>query len=1031
MGLVPSREQVAVRRGGMQIGPLSPELRQDPSTDAGSRALSDLATTLQQTLGDAFRVDRELGGGGMSRVFVAHDLSLDRDVVIKVLSAESTEGVSADRFRREIQLIARLQHPHVVSILSAGAAGGSLYYMMPFVTGETLRARIAREGPLPVQAVVRVLLEVLDALEFAHEHGVVHRDIKPENILLSSRHAVVADFGIAKALTESGTLTSAGFALGTPTYMAPEQATADPSTDHRADLYSVGVLGYELLTGAPPFGGNPQQLITAHLTQPPVSIQARRADVPDALAEVIMHALAKDPNDRPQSAREMAAAVQSVTTPLAMAGRTTPPVKRWRTPLIAVAAALVVAAGVYVAKARSKSESTPGAVAAGADVIAVMPLGAVSDSSLARLGQDLVVTLSANLDGVGSLHTVDAATLLMRARKLPSPLPIADARTAARELGASSVLTGTLLRQGDRVRASVTLHPVGSDSAIASASAVAAAGDIATITDSLTWRILQQVWRRGKAPSPSLSAVTTRSVDALRAFLDGERHFQRLEIDAALADYRRAFEIDSNFVQAYLRYNGANSWRISPPDTAVDARLMALKDRLPERERLYLEVSQRPGPLPERVAGWKALSARYPDYPPILKAAADPIIHNGPYFGIPITDARQYLDRVEELGAEDADTRFHRVMVVAPTGSPDSIMAVMANGARSMGPPWGLVLGLTQRLYDARLNGAPPPPLDAAFPAARALAEESRGQNPFYTLLGTFGSAEPDFADYRLRALASVRAAGIYSGDLATSSTLGEGMLRISRGDWAGGLRALRRTEESRLSLADRMTGARFAGLGAWLGAVEVGTADSALRRAVAITSSDTVQTDRLELQWLDGLLGVLQGDEPRVRRAHRALLTDTTQRARSVARSLGGLWLARTDAEAGADSLKAVEDELMRVGGWTGSVIAIDRLAVARALRKRGKPEEVERYLMWPDAAPNATRNLVLKIALTPLVRYERGVAFDEAGDRRAAEFQLRKFLEAYDQPPAAHRGLVDDARKRLATLERTDAPASAVAPR
>ena len=706
--------------------------------------------------------------------------------------------------------------------------------------------------------------------------------------------------------------------------------------------------------------------------------------------------------------------------------------RKLRVPLIAAAAALVIAAGVYAVKARSTSEAASAPVAAGADLIAVMPLSAISDSSLARLGQDLVVTLSANLDGVGSLHTVDAATLLMRARKLPSPLPLADARSAARKLGAKSVLTGTLLKQGDRVRASVTLHRVESDSAIASASAVAAAGDIATITDSLTWGLLQQVWRRGKAPSPTLSAVTTRSVDALRAFLDGERHHQRLEADAALAGYRHAFELDSNFVQAYLRYHFVNSWRLSPPDSAVDQRLMALKDRLPERERLYLEMNGRPGTVPERIANWKALAERYPDYPPILSAAADPIIHSGPYFGIPIGDARQYLDRVEELAPEDADARFHRILIVGPTGSPDSIMATTANGARSMGPPWGLVLGLTKRLYEAQLNGTPPPPLDAAFPATRALVEESRGRNPFYTLLGTLGAFEPNFADYRLRALASVRAAGIYSGDFATASTLGEGMLRISRGDWAGGLRALRRTEESDLPLADRMTGARLAGLGVWLDAVEVATADSALHRARAITSSDTVQTDRLELQWLDGLLGVVQGEEPRMLRAHRALMTDTTRRARSVARSLAGLWLARTNAEAGADSLKKVEDELMRVGAWTGSVIAIDRLAVARALRKRGKPAEVERYLMWPDAAANATRNVVVKFALSPLVSYERGVAFDEAGDRRSAAFHLQKFLVAYDQPPPAHRGLVEDARKRLAVLGQADAPArKAVAPR
>ena len=264
-----------------------------------------LADSLQRALGDAYRVDRELGGGGMSRVFVARDLTLDRDVVIKVLSGEATSGVSADRFRREIQLIAKLQHAHVVPILSAGAADGSLYYTMPFVSGESLRARIVREGSLPIGDVVRLLREVLDALAFAHEHGVVHRDIKPENVLIGAGHVVVADFGIAKALRESGTMTSAGFALGTPQYMAPEQATADPTTDHRADLYAVGVLGYELLTGAPPFSGSAQQVITAHLTTPAPAIAAKRANVPAALADVITRALAKEPSERPQSAAEM------------------------------------------------------------------------------------------------------------------------------------------------------------------------------------------------------------------------------------------------------------------------------------------------------------------------------------------------------------------------------------------------------------------------------------------------------------------------------------------------------------------------------------------------------------------------------------------------------------------------------------------------------------------------------------------------------------------------------------------------------
>ena len=994
-----------------------------------------LAATLQRTLGDGYRVERELGGGGMSRVFVAHDLSLDRDVVIKVLSGEATVGVSADRFRREIQLIARMQHPHVVSILSAGAADGSLYYTMPYVAGETLRARITREGALPVPDVVRLLREVLDALAFAHAHGVVHRDIKPENVLVSAGHAVVADFGIAKALTESGTLTSAGFALGTPTYMAPEQATADPSTDHRADLYSVGVLGYELLTGAPPFTGTAQQVITQHLTVAPVAIATRRADAPDALAGVVERALAKDPAARPQSAREMIGALDAVVTPVTAPRRSAVPstFTRLRLPLAAAGVFALAAAGVFAMRARQTpapaSDAAP--VASGADLIAVMPLSAVSDTSLARLGQDLVVTLSTNLDGVGSLHTVDAATLLMRARKLPSPLPLAEARAAARALGARSVLTGTLINEGNRVRASVTLHQVGSDSVIAKATALATPHDIAALTDSLTWSVLQQVWRRGTPPSPVLAGLTTRSVDALRAFLDGEREFQRLAADAALADFRRAFELDSNFVQALLRYHDVNGWRVAPPDTQVLRRLLALKDRLPERERLSLEMSQRRLPFPERLAAWKALLARYPDYPPVLMAAADPIVHSGPYYGIPLTEARPTLDRLEELMPEHADTRFHQALTSLETESADSIAVTTAEAARVMDPPWGPVLELASRLHAAHASGTPLPPAEAAFPAARALVAASRSPTPYYASLGLLG-VDAHFAAYKLDALDRVRATGIYTGDVDVKSSLGEGMLHLSRGDWVNGLRALRRFEGSSIPLGERMSGARLACIGAWLGVVDAATADSALRRMRASQGSGATLLDRVELLWLDGFLGIVNSDASRTQSARRALLADTSAAARRSARSLDGLWLERTDHDAGADTLRAVTEAAMREGNFPMSIEAIDRLVVARALRRRGSPADAERYLMWPDAQTNSVRNFAVKFALGPLVSYERGLAFEEAGNRRAGTFQLRRFVEAYDLPPAQHRELVNDAKRRLTALGVTDVPqASKVAPR
>jgi Tol biopolymer transport system component len=279
----------------------------------------DLAQRLQHTLGEGYKITDELGGGGMSRVFVAREVELGRDVVVKVLPPDLGAGLNVDRFRREIQMAARLQHPHIVPLLSAGAKDGLLYYTMPRIEGETLRSRILRSGELPVGECIRVLRDVADALEYAHAHGVVHRDIKPENVLVSGHHALVTDFGVAKALsaaTGQSNLTSIGVALGTPTYMSPEQATADPMTDHRTDIYALGVLGYELLAGRPPFSGtNPQQILAAHVTDAPVPISRHRANIPPSLASLIMRCLEKKPADRFQTAEEVREQLEMAGTP--------------------------------------------------------------------------------------------------------------------------------------------------------------------------------------------------------------------------------------------------------------------------------------------------------------------------------------------------------------------------------------------------------------------------------------------------------------------------------------------------------------------------------------------------------------------------------------------------------------------------------------------------------------------------------------------------------------------------------------------
>ena len=279
--------------------------------------------TLKTALHDRYLIEREIGEGGMATVYLATDRRHDRKVAVKVLRADIAATLGAERFLREIKIAANLSHPHVVPLYDSGRTGGKtdgrtelLYYVMPFVEGETLRQRLDREGRLPIPQAMQFLREVADALSFAHSRGVVHRDIKPDNVMIANRHAVVTDFGVAKAVSGATTaegITNAGVAVGTPAYMAPEQVAADPHIDHRADIYALGTLAYELLTGRPPFGGpSPQAILAAHVTATPDPVSTGCSDVPRALESVIMRCLAKDPGDRWQTADELWSALGDV-----------------------------------------------------------------------------------------------------------------------------------------------------------------------------------------------------------------------------------------------------------------------------------------------------------------------------------------------------------------------------------------------------------------------------------------------------------------------------------------------------------------------------------------------------------------------------------------------------------------------------------------------------------------------------------------------------------------------------------------------
>ena len=281
--------------------------------------MTDPVSRLSAALTGRYAIVRELGAGGMATVYLADDLRHRRKVAIKVLRPELAASLGPERFLREIEVAAQLTHPHILPLHDSGAVEGFLFYVMPYIDGESLRTRLDRVGELPITEAVRVLREVADALSHAHSLGVVHRDIKPDNVMLSGRHALVMDFGVAKAVSEAtgrNSLTTAGVALGTPTYMAPEQAAADPHLDHRVDIYALGAMGYELLAGRPPFTGRtPQEVLGMHVTQAPDPVDRYRPGTPPALVEIIMRCLAKRPSDRWQSADELVERLEPLATP--------------------------------------------------------------------------------------------------------------------------------------------------------------------------------------------------------------------------------------------------------------------------------------------------------------------------------------------------------------------------------------------------------------------------------------------------------------------------------------------------------------------------------------------------------------------------------------------------------------------------------------------------------------------------------------------------------------------------------------------
>lgn len=515
--------------------------------------MSDLIDRLELALGTAYVIERDLGGGGMSRVFLAEQRSLGRKVVLKILEPDLAAGISAERFAREVKLAAQLQHPHIVPVLAAGDADGLPYYVMPYVEGETLRSRLARSGRLPLRDAVAILCDVAKALSFAHARGIVHRDVKPENILLAGSSAVVSDFGIAKAISVARTsadagLTQVGSAIGTPAYMAPEQASGDPATDHRADIYAWGVLAYELVTGTPPFGGSsPHQIIAAHLAQPVDPVAARREGISPQIAELIERCLAKDPRDRPPSADVLLAMLEAADQRSGEPASSVPSrrvrYERW-TGVAAVSIALIAAGAFAVMRTRDRDVAL--------DVTRILVVQPGVESRDSPLGRVSAMTTDAVSEGLSRMSWAQVA---MRERP---PSAREDLRAWAREANAAVVLTQQPYLLGDSVQLQLRISDARTGSLIRALPAVrlssnpgvaelrAAVDPVLTLLGYVTHPLLG---------SPVIPAAGPPRFDAFMEFVAATELWQQPDSSAMFEVFEHlqaAMRLDTTFAQARL-----------------------------------------------------------------------------------------------------------------------------------------------------------------------------------------------------------------------------------------------------------------------------------------------------------------------------------------------------------------------------------------------------------------------------------------------------------------------------------------------
>jgi tRNA A-37 threonylcarbamoyl transferase component Bud32/TolB-like protein len=573
--------------------------------------MADLLNRLRAALADRYTILEEIGAGGMATVFLADDLRHERKVALKVLREELAAALGPERFLREIRIAAKLQHPHILPLYDSGEAGGFLYYVMPYAAGESLRERLDREVELPVADAVRILRDITDALTYAHQQGVVHRDIKPGNVMLSGRHAMVTDFGVAKALSAaapSDEATATGIALGTPAYMAPEQAVADTHLDHRADLYALGALAYELLTGKPPFAGlSPQAAMAAHVAVTPEPISEQRPTVPASLASLVMRCLEKKPADRWQRAEDLLPHLDALATP---SGGMTPTratpvtgarqgrklgVRSW-----AVAAGGLVLVGVMGALvlrgvlAPKEEGAGAGAVEDAPErLVVVPPEDRTGDPAAADWGFMAAEVMTRALDRAMVVAVVPASAVRDRVREVDPSAGGMPVDELARRTGARYAVAGSYTMSAGRVRFDVELTDAVSGDLLRAIDPVVGPVDPLEAVLALLADRVAAITMAALSPdvSPGLGRPSNPpDLEALRSLLAVQDLFCRQRYPEAIERARPALEAAPDFAALMLTtlIAQSNLGQKREADSLLTA-LEPLRDRLTLSERLLAE----------------------------------------------------------------------------------------------------------------------------------------------------------------------------------------------------------------------------------------------------------------------------------------------------------------------------------------------------------------------------------------------------------------------------------------------------------